>query len=220
MQTELKNLGVAAAKSAPGAAEPVCCWLQVLSVQRDPTPPPVGPQTAVLFELTDPEQLPVLVGEMLRLNNDRQSYRWLASEDDDSASVLLRVIGPPYYSLLRALDRNIELGASGARPAVRAYVERSPRLGIEVGCNHPLADKIGPPEGKMLLMRPARDWQFLDDAPFKDIYEILDFQLPGGKVDWQDAQMSNRLPVAMRLVPGDVREDAELWVLRNNPVEQ
>src|SRR5271165_3824239 len=93
-QTALRRLGVEIVRAnGELEGEEFCCWLQLLPVTRSDSTVPT-PQTPVLFELADADQLPVLVGEILRLGNDRQSFRWL--RDDKGDRVLLRVIGPPY----------------------------------------------------------------------------------------------------------------------------
>src|SRR5205823_492974 len=124
-------------------------WLEVLPLLPDPTLPAKLEQTAVLFDLSG-DELPGLVNEILRLGNDRQSFRWLSADDDKKGRALLRVFGPPYYSLLRALDRQ------GKKSAPVAYVETvvGSRVWTEVGHVHPLAARIAAPEGKMLLLRP------------------------------------------------------------------
>src|SRR5262245_45438883 len=104
LQAGLGRLGVKVVKSnGASLTTEVSCWPQVLPVQRGPAPDFTA-QTPVLFELSETGQLPALVGEILRLGNDRQGFRWLqepgAKGQDGHA--LLRVIGPPYYSLLRA----------------------------------------------------------------------------------------------------------------------
>src|SRR5262249_14016370 len=76
--TALRKLGVESYEANGDLqAEEITCWLQMLPVQRDPAPPTLSAQAAVLFELPDPSHLPGLVSEMLRLGNDRQGFRWL-----------------------------------------------------------------------------------------------------------------------------------------------
>src|SRR6516165_9459216 len=98
-QNALKRLGVEVAKDVGHLvdAQSVDCWPQILPLVRDTTTAVPTPQTPVLFELPDPELLPELVAEMLRLGNDRQSFRFI--KGTTSNRVLLRVVGPPYYSL-------------------------------------------------------------------------------------------------------------------------
>ena len=141
----------------------------------------------MLFELPDASHLPEVVGEMLRLSVDRQSFRWLKDDDTGSGPVLLRVVGPPYYTLLRAWDRE-----KTGRAQVRAYIEQTPNVWVEVGWSHSLVKTLAPKEGQTLLLRPPREWVFLADAPFRDIYEILDFKLPQARLDWQ------RSPLVLR----------------------
>jgi hypothetical protein len=213
VRTALAKLGVQVVKADGDLlAEKVCCWLQLLPLQRESAAPFLSKQAAVLFELPDPAQLGEVVGEVLRLGNDRQSFRYL--KDETGTCVLLRVIGPPYYSLLRALDRE------GQAAAPRAYVERAPRVWVEIGHTHPLVEQVRPPEGTLLLMRPPREWTFIADGPFRDIYDILEFALPGERRAWTDTAPAGRLRVPLRLVPGSHRDAPELWVVRDRADEQ
>jgi hypothetical protein len=145
---ELRRLGVEAVRSREVKdTVRLTCWPQLLPLERSPDSPVLAGQVPVLFELADPAQLPVLVGEILRLGNDRQSFRWLG--DEPGSRVLLRVVGPPYYSLLRALE-----GDGPAAP--RAYVERAPSVWALVGYTHPLLEHVHPPQDQALLLRPTR----------------------------------------------------------------
>src|SRR5579871_144045 len=101
--TALRKLGVESYEANGDLkAEEVTCWLQMLPVVHDAAPPALSAQAPVIFDLPAVDQLPGLVAEMLRLGNDRQGFRWL--KDGKRERVLLRVIGPPYYSLLRAFE--------------------------------------------------------------------------------------------------------------------
>src|SRR5207249_356517 len=137
-QDELKKYGVEIGKKSGIQQSPaVSCWLELLPLQRDGEVFTLPEQAPVLFDLAGGQDLARLATEILRLGNDRQGYRWL-EERNGSARALLRVIAPPYYSLLRAID------AQGPR-APRAFLERSPRVWAQLGWTHPLADKIKPP---------------------------------------------------------------------------
>jgi hypothetical protein len=210
----LRKLGVKTLQAQPSAGAELVNWLQALPLHKQAESPQIESQIPVLFELHDANQLPVIVQEMLRLSNDRQSFRWL-QEDGKSGTVLLRVIGPPYYTLLRAIDKE----TSGSQPLVRAYVEGPSRVWVQIGYTHPLAEKIQVSEGQMLLLRAPRDWVFLNDAPFRDIYDILQFQLPTSRLDWEGAELKEKLTVPLRLIEGDSR-DADLWVLHHQAIDQ
>src|SRR5579884_704493 len=121
---ELRGLGVTPRNRAPVPLRmQALCWAQLLPLQKLPPVKTPDHRQPVLFDLPD-EALPDLVAEILRLGNDRQSFARLS--DGATSRVLLRVIGPPYYSLLRAMDRD---GPS----APRAYIERAPKVWVEVG---------------------------------------------------------------------------------------
>ncbi len=209
---ELKRLGVRVDPTAEVALDqPVCCWAQLLPLRRDPSTETPSGTTPVFFELAGAE-LPDLVGEVLRLGNDRQSFRWL--DDGERARALLRVVGPPYYALLRALER----GRDDSAP--RAYVEKSPRVLVELGHTHPFLDRLQPPPGHLLLMRAPRGWTFLNEGTFRDIYEVLEFRLPAEPVRARDVEPPRRLSVPLRLARGSATDPAELWVIRDRAEEQ
>src|SRR5262249_43869538 len=145
---------------------------------------------------------------------DRMTYRWL---DEPAAKgegrALLRVVGPPYYALLRAIDR------IGKTPPT-AYLERAKGVWVQVGYNHPLAEHVKAPEGKIVLIQPPRTWTRLPDGPFQDIYGVLEFSLPDGKVPYEEGELAGRVGVRLSLRPGGAAENAELWVLRERAVEE
>jgi hypothetical protein len=213
---ELRRLGAATGK--PPATVPaiqVSCWLQLLPLQRAADPVARPGQAPVLFELTEGEPLSSLVSEVLRLGNDRQGYRRLDDpQGKNPGRVLLRVVGPPYYSLLRAIDRD------GQASAPVAYVEQAPRVWVQLGYRHPLGDHLKPPPGQLLFLRPPRRWALIEDAPFRDIYEVLEFTLPGQKTRWQEGELGRRLTVPLRLGRGGPSAAPELWVLRERPIDQ
>ncbi len=214
-QNELRRLGVQFPKSNGAAmTTDVCCWLELLPLGPDTDVLARPDQTPVLFDLRDGSQLSDLVTEILRLGNDRQGYRWLTDgRNGEAPRALLRVVGPPYYSLLRTRGKPSE-----AVP--RAYIERAPRVWVALGYTHPLAGNLKAPEGRLLLLSPPRNWTFLEEHPFRDVYEILEFMLPEGKVGWHDGELGKRLRVSLRLTRGGTPDAPELWVLRDNPVEQ
>jgi cellulose synthase operon protein C len=218
IQSSLKKLGVKPLKAHhPELQLTVDCWPQVLPVTRVGGIPELTPTTPVLFDLPLPE-LPGLVTEMLRLGNDRQSYRTIrtgnstATEGIDRA--LLKVIGPPYYSLLRAIDKSISGGT------ITASLEVSPDVWVEIGCVHPLADRIKPGPGQLLLLKPERQWQAVEAGEFHDVYDVVDFQLPSKSNDWQESQLKGKLVVPLRLVAGNAADIAEMWVIRGDADNQ
>jgi hypothetical protein len=200
---ELAALGVTGTRRHLGDPRPVTCWPQILPVEKLPKLPELSSAAPVLFELPAAD-LPALAGEMLRLSNDRQQILALAGDTGDR--VLLRVVGPPYYTLLRALDD----------PAgeVRAFAEAAPRVWVRLGWQHPFAALLKPAAGQMLLIGPPAAWEPVPDGPFRDIYEVLKLELPANRVDWQAVENHEKLNVPLTLAPGSAADAAELWVLR------
>jgi hypothetical protein len=207
MQNALKRLGIKTGQAHHGEPMTLAMWPQILPVVRASGPPEFTPATPVLFELPV-ERFSSLVTEILRLGNDRQSFRLLSGEKEADQRVLLRVIGPPYYTLLRALDR---LNAD-----VVAYTEQAPAVWIEIGCTHPLATLSKVPDGQVLLLRAPREWKTITDGRFQDVYEVLDFQLPKSPVAFAEGKLKGKLAVPLRLAAGNAAEVPEMWVLKSD----
>jgi hypothetical protein len=213
---ELKKLGVLSSRNVAASNKvEVGSWAEILPLEPDRVEAMSLESTPVLFDLANGEELARMVIEMLRLGNDRQGYRWLESnEESGTHRALLRVVGPPYYSLLRAKDR------IGGSLAPVAYIERGSRVWVEIGYNHPLVGQVKAPAGKLYFLRPPRQWSLVDEAQFRDVYEITEFPLPAGKVPWKDAKFEKKLKVTPSLKPGGPPEGAEFWVLRGDPVAE
>src|SRR5262249_6008681 len=99
---ELTQAGVIEGDAVEGDWQAYENWLQVLPLARTAGQLETSDKTVVLFDVQREGQLAEIVAEVLRLGNDRQSFRQLAS--DDAKRTLLRVVGPPYYALLRAAE--------------------------------------------------------------------------------------------------------------------
>ena len=182
---ERLGIGTVTAHSAPTIS--VGCWLEIIPVVKQSGTLEIGPATPVLFDMPA-DLLADFAGEMLRLGNDRLSARTIANASE--SRVLLRVIGPPYFTLLRALDR-LDAG-------VFAYVEHAPRVWVEAGHTHHLAANMKVAEGQVLLLRPPRRWTMMDDGPFQDIYEVFDFVVPRPAIVHREARLENK-PYIYRL---------------------
>src|SRR5215468_5247276 len=77
-QNALKKMGAQVCRSAGGGpAREVSSWLELLPLRAEPDVLAGLEQTPVLFDMPDGEQMARLAGEMLRLGNDRQGFRWL-----------------------------------------------------------------------------------------------------------------------------------------------
>ena len=209
----LRALGVRGCRSAPRELDlQVGCWPQLLPLEPAPRAENWDDSTPVIFELNEASQFPELVSEMLRLGNDRQTFRQIGR--GSTLRTLLRVIGPPYYTLLRALERDGGVGA------LRAYVERAPRVWVEMGYTHPLMSSLRTPANKLLLIATPRDWTMIGDAPFHDVHQVVEFALPESAETWDDVAQPPRFPVSLRLVRGEPADVPELWVLHDNPLSQ
>jgi len=206
---KLGEIGVESSQTAPIECEiEASCWQQLVRLEQGDVSEQIGEKTVVLFELPKNRQLPEIINEILRLGNDRQSYRLLS--DDDASYALLKVIGPPYYTLLRALEHHY--GADSPR----AFYEQSSRVWVEVGALHPMAATLTPPSGQLLFIRSAHDWRYIDELPFEDIYKVLEFQLPQAPSRFEDAELSGKIKAPLSLAAGGGQEPAELWVLNED----
>ncbi len=212
MLAELKKLGVESKRSVRADFRPLVSWHQALPVTMTSDNGEASEKTEVMFEIDGNEQLPLIVNEMLRLGNDRQSFRYVV--EHGAAKTLLRVTAPPYYTMLRAVDQ------SSSDVPITAYVQQSSRVWVQVGCRHPLGDRLHPPAGKWLLITSDNRWRFLAEGAFRDVYEVLEFNLPNAASSFADQEPSERITIPLELAVGSTQEAAELWVLSGKAMDQ
>ncbi|MFK8113490.1 MAG: hypothetical protein AB8B91_14895 [Rubripirellula sp.] len=208
---ELKKLGVESKRSVKLKFQKLVSWHQALPLGKVEEGE-LSDKTEILFEIDGEEHLPEIVGEMLRLGNDRQSFRYVGQ--NGTAKTLLRVTAPPYYTMLRAIDR------TDASPQINAFIEQSARVWVPVGYTHPMGSRLNPPAGKWLLITADNQWRFLQEGAFRDVYDVLEFQLPDSPTDFQDQEPTERIRVPLQLTDGGNEESAELWVLTGNAMQQ
>lgn len=218
-QSEIKSVGITVRKSLRGAGselDAVMSWPQILPLEKlggdKAAENAVTERTPVLFELPEAADLGELVSEMLRLGNDRQSFR--QQKTPDGVRTLLLVKGPPYYTLLRAIDRL----DGPATP--KAYIERRPRVWVEYGYLHPLVEQIQPVKGTILLLGHPRNWTAIAEGKFRDIYEVLRFTIPAKPIRYEAGQLEERVKVRLRMVRGGGEDAAEFWVLNQTGIGQ
>lgn len=144
----LKKLGVKAARSHPADPADVPCWPAALPLERDSKPVELASNAPVLFDLPA-AQFAAFVTEMLRLGNDRQSFLPLEPVGDaEEGRILLKVVGPPYYTLLRAIDPSNE--PADVTAYVKALAARVGRIRLD-----PPARPAARPAGRADAPAPA-----------------------------------------------------------------
>ena len=209
---QLKSWNVQSRRSTKRAGAEfadVICWPQIVPLHARTLE--ISDSTAVLFELKRDTDLPEIVNEILRQGNDRQSFRYVSS--NNHSHVLLRVVGPPYYSLLRALEVR-------GKDNPRAFVERKSRVWVEAGFEHPLEGRLKPAAGQHLLLQSPATWRTMKEKPFRDIYSVLEFALPEQIEQLTDTEYKTSLEVPIRLRRTTSSEAPEVYVLTNNALEQ
>jgi len=187
------------------------CWYQIIPLQKCPLPEGRVSENLgnIIFEINDREKLRNLVEEILRLGNDRMSLLCYKSSKNEDILALLHVKNPPYYTLLRALEYDIV----SQQKSLYAYYEQLPRCWVEIGWSHPLAHCFTIPENHRLFIRSPYFWRFLDDAPFQDIYQSLDVQIPIEHCAWQAQEQVPKLSVPLRLTVDSRRVEPSLWLI-------
>ena len=190
-----------------GPARTVPCWWQILPLERCEVSATGLATRPVLFELLHSTDVARISTEILRLGNDRQSVARITLPPGERT--FLRVDGPPYYAVLQAVDAE----------DVTAYAECSPGVWTKLGWTHPMAERIVPAAGEMMLLSPPAEWMALSIPEFTDLYDVATIVLPSAAQRTTVAEVE-RFPVPLRLqhVGGD--DPAELWVLRERGIEQ
>ena len=126
----------------------------------------------------------------------------------------MKVIGPPYYTLLRAIDKTTQKGAN-----VTAYVERAPRVWVSSATTIRSRPRSARPRGRPCCSNRPR----LDHGRGRGIPGHLRGprpKLPAAAVEWHESQLKGKLSVPLRLVAGNAADVPEMWVLTHDAVDQ
>jgi hypothetical protein len=210
-QVSLEQAGAVFATASPEPpAEPIACWHQLLPLRCERSFPDLSPDTPILFELSDPRHWPSLAAELRCLGRVVTSFCW--SAESDHTPLLIRATGAPWYSLFRSPP------TEAASAPWRCYTEQVPRVWVELGYRQPLADDVVPPPGRLLLIRAPHCWRSVEDGPFQA--DLPELSLPDVPASSTSARVERACPIRLRLARHEKTEAAELWVLRDQPLQQ
>lgn len=195
---------------AVGEAHAAGCWGEILAALPSSEPrPPLG---EVLFVSEGDEGFLRLSGELIRLGCEEQRLAFYVDAQGQRLN-LCRVIDPPYYAVLRALDPDDPL---------RAFTPT--RLGgrvmVELGFRHPTADRHVAEPGQLVLVPGGQQaWRRVPDGPWIDLHEVAHVALPPAR-DFEATLPSRRLQIDLRLVRAPAQRAPTLWVVRERAIEQ
>ena len=177
---------------------PIACWLEMFAPVRAmdaaKTPAP-----ALL--LVPGHRAAAIAAEVKRLSPESEIELRISDSADD---VMLRVKPCPTFTLLAGGNLS--------------FLEQQPRIWVQAGFEHPLAQLIEPPAGQFALVQASGTWNWLPEEPFAA--ELREFDLPEMAPGWLDADCRLALEMPLRLVEGRTGEPAELWLIREKPFEQ
>ena len=160
-----------------------------------------------------------------RLGQHRHRHQQLGidvMEDVDLTADLIDlvdVVSGPFQLGLDQGAAEVDGRAGGSRAQIISrFLERAPRVWVEVGHTLPLAQQLRAADKQLLLIRAPREWLYLDEAAFQDVYDIMQFKLPSAPVAWAEAKAPKKMTVPLRLTAGNAADVPELWVVRENAV--
>ncbi|MCA9669535.1 MAG: hypothetical protein KC503_28265 [Myxococcales bacterium] len=214
-RAELKKLGVGSARAlgrTPDVNE-VSCWAEILR------PVFVGDEAldsaVALFWLERQEDLVALAGELLRLGCDRQELCALPDEliAQGGPAALVRAVDPPFYTLVRALDRPGGLRAFVPAPAGQEQIF------VEAGYRHPLVEHVQRGSAPLLLITAEGHFVPLEELSFQGLYQLIDVAPPRGDARHAPLPPPPRVQVTLTLVPRAREALPTLWVIRERAIE-
>ena len=187
-------------------AETVGSWPQIFGCEPVKAEPPFG---TVLFVVPPGANFLELSGELLRLGGATQEWCSFATDGDAPPTHLIRITTPPYYVVLKALERSTE---------ARAFLDHSGGVFVEIGFQHPLTPSQASSKDQLLLIFASGTWQNIPDGPWSPLNAHLQLQLPEESPQTPQP-LTAPLQVQLRLERTTRRSDARLWVLRTRGLE-
>ncbi len=199
---KLRAMGVATDAVLPAGARAVRCWAEALA------PVAIGVTAVpslVIFATSHAAEVIDIAAELVRLGCDRLDISVTADTG------FVRVVDPPTYTVVRALDRDRGLRVFGPDPAGQE------KTWTELGYRHPLAAHLVPDPSSLLLVGTDR-WRTAFDGNWHGLDSALELVVPGDAVKHKATKLPERRKIELRLSTGR-REVPSLWVLRARGVE-
>ena len=199
-----------------GAVREGGCWGEILPAL--PSEEPVPPLGEVLFVSEGDEGFLRLSGELIRLGCEDQRLAFFVDAAGQRRN-LCRVIDPPYYAVLRALDVDDPLRAFSP-------TRLGGRVLVELGHRHLLADRFSAEPGQLVLVPGQADlraepepWLRVPDGPWLDLHEVAQVALPEASA-WTPSKPTRQLQIELQLVRAPSLRPPTLWVIRERAIEQ
>lgn len=200
----MKKVGVAVDAHLPEKSFAVRCWAEAIPPAKIANP---EIPSLVLFVSEDAAGLIDLAAELVRLGCGRQEL--LVTDGVGVA----RVVDPPTYTIMRALDRD-----AGAPWNVQAFASDPPGQDLvwtELGYKHPLAPLLKP-DPKRLLLVARGAWTQIPDEGWRGLDHALELTVPARVEPFVPTTFQPR-KIELRLSRGR-REAGSLWVFRQGGV--
>jgi hypothetical protein len=195
---KLRAIGVAVDAALPDGAHAVRCWAEAIAAA--PVAVPVIPSLVVMVT-EQADELVGLAAELVRLGCDRLELMIAGARG------VLRVVDPPTYTVMRALDREGGLRCFAPSPASQEAVW------TELGYRHPVVDRLRVAPGTLLLIGGDR-WFTVPDTGWLGLDAVLELVVPESPAVLAPAAPPPiRRTIELRL-SGGRREAPSLWVLR------
>lgn len=205
LKKKVREAGFEVIKDLPEGAREVECWPQIIPMQHVQIPDPIG---EALFLGDAEDGFLRVAAELLRLGCDRQELCFF--EHDGVRRCAVRAIDPPYYSMLKSLEMDVEAFLP-IHPNAQAYVH--------AGFSHPLVEKAHVHDDEILLVSKTGIWSTIPNGPWTDIYQLTDFKTPHA-TGLKSVDPKKRLLVELKLVRGPTMHPPSLWVLHDNALVQ
>ncbi|MCX5741673.1 MAG: hypothetical protein NT062_04135 [Proteobacteria bacterium] len=197
----MKRAGVVVDATLPPEAHAVRCWAEAIRPAKVEIP---EIPSLVLIVSQDAAGLVDLAAELVRLGCERQEL--LVT---DTVGVA-RVVDPPTYTIVRALDRDAGLQVFAPDPPGQE------RVWTELGYKHALAARLKP-EPKSLLLVARDGWDAIPDEGWRGLDTALELAVPARAEALVPSKLRERRRVELRLSTGR-REAGSLWVIRQGGV--
>lgn len=199
---QLRAAGVVIDAELPGDAHAVCCWAEAVVPARVAVP---AIPALVLLMTERAASLVDLAAELVRLGCDRQELLVAGGMG------VIRVVDPPTYTVMRALDHEAGLRAFAPDPPAQEAVW------TELGYRYPLADRLRAAPGTLLLVG-GDHWRMVPDTGWRGLDAVLELEVPAERTAMVPATaLPARRRIELRL-SGGRREPPSLWLLRQGGV--
>lgn len=161
----------------------------------------------VIFRFNDSNLMLAFVHELLRLGCDRLEFLQYQLSEQVKIN-LIKVVSPPYYSLLKGLDQ-----VSGITVYAPVKYHRQELVWLQCGYSHALISHCKLNCQQLILIDSCGRWNYFNKQQWQSLYQLSEVKLSNCEAQVFNAKPAEKIPIQLRLWHQARQKQTTLWLI-------